>query len=110
MLGPVVTAFALRAHRVNRTTLSLQALVPSFVLGFVVLAALRSMHLVTEHVGDVAKLVANWLTIAAMAALGLSVDVRSVRRVGSRVLVAAAGSLFALVVLAVTLIRAIGIR
>jgi uncharacterized integral membrane protein (TIGR00698 family) len=110
MLGPVVTVFALRAHRTNRTTLSLRELVPWFVLGFVVLAALRSMHLVSEQGGDVARLVASWLTIAAMAALGLSVDVRSVRRVGPRVLVAAAGSLFALVVLAVTLIHVIGIR
>jgi uncharacterized integral membrane protein (TIGR00698 family) len=110
MLGPVVTAFALRAHRANRTTLSVRQLVPWFVLGFVLLAALRSMHLVNEQASNDAKVVASWLTTAAMAALGLSVDVRSVRRVGPRVLAAATGSLAAIVVLAVTLIRVIGVR
>jgi uncharacterized integral membrane protein (TIGR00698 family) len=110
MLGPVVTFFALRSHRANASTLSVRALVPWFVLGFIVLAALRSMHVVSEPAADLAKLVAGWLTIIAMAALGLSVDVRSVRHVGPRVMVAVAGSLAALVVLAVALIRAIGVR
>jgi uncharacterized membrane protein YadS len=65
---------------------------------------------VSDQASDSAKVVASWLTIAAMAALGLSVDIRSVRRVGPRVFVAAAGSLAAIVVLAVTLIRVIGVR
>ena len=39
MLGPVVTFFAFRARRSNAATISLRALVPWFVLGFVVLAA-----------------------------------------------------------------------
>jgi uncharacterized integral membrane protein (TIGR00698 family) len=110
MLGPVVTFFAVRAHRANASTLSVRKLVPWFVLGFIVLAALRSMNVVSDQVGDLAKVVATWLTIAAMAALGLSVDVRSVRQVGPRVMAAVAGSLAALVVLAVALIRAIGVR
>jgi uncharacterized integral membrane protein (TIGR00698 family) len=110
MLGPVVTFFALHAHRATATTLSVRRLVPWFVLGFVLLATLRSTNVVSEHAGEMAKLVAGWLTIGAMAALGLSVDVRSVRQVGPRVLAAATGSLAALVVLAVALIRAIGIR
>jgi uncharacterized integral membrane protein (TIGR00698 family) len=110
MLGPVVTFFALRAHRANAATLSLRRLVPWFVLGFIGLAALRSMNVVSDQVGDLARVVASWLTIAAMAALGLSVDVRSVRQVGPRVMAAVAGSLAALVVLAVALIRAIGVR
>lgn len=110
MLGPVVTVLALRARRTSDTTLSLRTLVPWFVLGFVVLAALRSTGVISERAGDAAKSIAGWLTIAAMAALGLSVDVRSVRRVGPRVVVAVAGSLAALMVLAVTLIRVIGVR
>jgi uncharacterized integral membrane protein (TIGR00698 family) len=110
MLGPVVTFFALRAHRGRASTLSLRTLVPWFVFGFVVLAALRSTGVISEHAGDIAKTVAGWLTIAAMAALGLTVDVRSVRQVGPRVVVAVAGSLAALIVLAVALIRAVGVR
>jgi uncharacterized integral membrane protein (TIGR00698 family) len=110
MLGPVVTFFALRAHRANASTLSVRGLIPWFVLGFIALAALRSMHVISEHTGDLAKMVAGWLTIGAMAALGLSVDVRSVRQVGPRVMAAVAGSLAALVVLAVLLIRVLGVE
>ena len=105
MLGPVVTFFALRAHRASTSGLSIRKLVPWFVVGFVVLATLRSTGIITESVGSDAKLVAGWLTIAAMAALGLSVDVRSVRQVGARVAVAVAGSLLVLITFTLTLIK-----
>jgi uncharacterized integral membrane protein (TIGR00698 family) len=110
MLGPVVAFFALRGRPKDAPSISLRALVPWFVIGFVVLAALRSTGVITDRVGDAAKLVAGWLTVVAMAALGLSVDVRSIRHVGGRVVVAVVGSLAMLLVLAVALIRAIGIR
>jgi uncharacterized integral membrane protein (TIGR00698 family) len=110
MLGPVVTFFAIRAHRASASTLSIRKLVPWFVVGFIILAALRSTGVIPESAGQVAKTIAGWLTIAAMAALGLSVDVRSVRRVGSRVTTAVAGSLVALILLAVVLIKLLGIQ
>ena len=110
MLGPVVIFFALRAHRASRATLSFRKIVPWFVLGFVVLAVLRSGQLIPDSVSNAAKLVAGWLTIAAMAALGLTVDVRSVRQVGPRVVVAVSGSLCALIVLAVALIRGLALH
>ncbi len=106
MLGPTVIFFALRARRANSTaTLSFRKIVPWFVIGFVVLATLRSTGLVPDLAATDAKLVAGWLTIAAMAALGLSVDVRAVRQVGARVTLAVAGSLVTIIILAVTLIR-----
>lgn len=110
MLGPVVTVLALRSRRSTGGRLSLRRLVPWFVLGFIALAVLRSSGVISERAGDTAKGIASWLTIASMAALGLSVDIGSVRRVGPRVVIAVAGSLGALVVLAVGLIRAIGVR
>lgn len=110
MLGPVVTFFALRSHRTSTSALSVRKLVPWFVIGFVVLAALRSFGVIPEWVGNDAKLVAGWLTVGAMAALGLSVDIRSVKQVGARVVVAVAGSLATLMLLAIVLIRVIGIR
>jgi uncharacterized integral membrane protein (TIGR00698 family) len=105
MLGPVVTFFALRANRANASTISLRRLVPWFVLGFIVLATLRSVAIIPDSVGNGAKLVAGWLTIVAMAALGLSVDVRDVRQVGARVGLAVAGSLVTLIALAMLLIK-----
>jgi uncharacterized membrane protein YadS len=106
MLGPVVVFFALR-HRdtAENAKLSLTKLVPWFVIGFVVLATLRSFGTIPDVVAADAKVVASWLTIAAMAALGLTVDIRSVKRVGARVAVAVGASLVTLICLAVALIK-----
>ena len=118
MLGPVVLGCSLVMRRRQRTLPhGLQGaagpsptIVPWFVIGFVVLAALRSFGVVPDGAAGFAKSTASWLTIGAMAALGLSVDVRSVRRVGTRVVIAVAGSLAALVVLAVSMIRLLSIH
>ena len=107
MLGPVVTFFAVRAHRTSSASLSLRTLVPWFVFGFVVLAIARSMHLIPDAAGAAAKSAATWLTIAAMAALGLSVDLRAVRAVGSSVIVAVTLSLVILVLMSLALIFAL---
>jgi uncharacterized integral membrane protein (TIGR00698 family) len=112
MLGPVVLFFALRARREHVGTaarLSLMTLVPWFVLGFIMLAALRSFGVISESQASMTKIVAGWLTIAAMAGLGLSVDVRAVRSVGARVVVAVAGSLATLIVLAILLIKGLAL-
>jgi len=85
--------------------ISFGRLVPWFVLGFSVLAALRSFGAIGDSEANVAKQVASLFTVLAMAGLGLSVDVRSVRAVGARVVVAVAGSLVVLIVLAIALIR-----
>ncbi len=113
MLGPVVMFFALRsangeAQTVNGERRRLQV-VPWFVLGFAVLAVFRSLHVIPDVAANGAKLIAGWLTIAAMAALGLSVDVRTVRAVGARVVIAVAGSLVALIALAVLLIKVLAL-
>ena len=107
MLGPVVLFFALRARRAGggAARVSVTRLVPWFVVGFTVLAALRSTGIIADSQANDAKVVAGWLTILAMAGLGLSVDVRAVRAVGARVVTAVAGSLAILIALAVALIR-----
>jgi len=112
MLGPVVLFFAVRAQRDHVGTtkkLSLTKLVPWFVLGFIVLATLRSIGVISESQATMTKLVAGWLTIIAMAGLGLSVDVRAVRTVGARVVVAVAGSLATLIVLAIFMIKGLAL-
>jgi uncharacterized integral membrane protein (TIGR00698 family) len=116
MLGPAVAFFALRQHArggqqsagTKATRPKFSKLVPWFVTGFVVLAALRSTGVVPDAAANGSKIVAGWFMIAAMAALGLSVDVRSVKRVGTRVAFAVAGSLCALLVLTVVLIHVLG--
>ncbi|HSQ29110.1 MAG TPA: putative sulfate exporter family transporter [Gemmatimonadaceae bacterium] len=111
MLGPVVLFFSLRAGASSDGPVVRRgALVPWFVAGFVVLAALRSFGVVPDAAANASKVVAAWLTIAAMAALGLASDLRSVRRVGTRVMLAVGGSLSVLMVLAVSLIRVLRIH
>jgi uncharacterized integral membrane protein (TIGR00698 family) len=110
MLGPVVVFLSLRRRRGTASTTRTAALLPWFVVGFVLLAIVRSMGWLPEIAISTARVSAQWLTIAAMAALGLSVDFASVKRVGARVAIAAVGSLLALLGMVIALISALGIR
>lgn len=118
MLGPVVLFFAVRhARRARRAAgeaagarVPIARFVPWFIVGFLVLAGLRSVGLVPPAVAAPLKAASTWLTVVAMAALGLGVDVRAVARVGRPVIVTVTLSLVVLVALAVLLIRLLDIR
>jgi uncharacterized integral membrane protein (TIGR00698 family) len=113
MLGPVVVGFSLFSQRHAEPRPAgkrAPSPVPAFVVGFAVLAVLRSVHVIPDQAAATAKLVAGWLTILAMAALGLGVDLRSVRQVGARVMTAVAGALGAIICLAVLLIHLLPAR
>jgi uncharacterized integral membrane protein (TIGR00698 family) len=109
MLGPVVLFFSLR-RRAAGHALSTARLVPWFVVGFLGLAALRAVGLVPAPAAAAAKAWSGWLTVAAMAALGLGVDVRAVSRAGRPVVLTVSASLAALIGLGLGLIRVLGIR
>jgi uncharacterized integral membrane protein (TIGR00698 family) len=108
MLGPVVLFFALR-HRgeagVDADRGGITRYVPWFIIGFLALAALRSTGAIPNGLADPLKTISGWLTVAAMAALGLGVDLRALRTVGRPVILTVSASLAVLIVLAVTLIR-----
>ncbi len=125
MLGPVVLFFALRARGARRDAgrdgaresahegarrPALTRLVPWFIVGFLALAALRAVGLVPPAAADAARALSGWLTIGAMAALGLGVDLRAIARVGRPVVLTVTASLAVLIALAVALIRVLGIR
>jgi uncharacterized integral membrane protein (TIGR00698 family) len=114
MLGPVVLFFALRYREATAVrdgpAFQLTRFVPWFIVGFLALAALRSFGLVPEGVVTPARTLSSWLTIVAMAALGLGVDLADIRRVGRPVMMTVIGSLLTLILLAVALIRLLGIR
>lgn len=116
MLGPVVTFFAIRAGRETREaggarpTFRLTRFVPWFIIGFLALAALRSLAMIPATVVDLSHTLSSWLTVAAMAALGLGVDLRAIRRVGAPVIATVSLSLVVLVVLSVGLIHGLAIR
>lgn len=113
MLGPVVLFFALR-HRHDRggpttTGFQLTTFVPWFIIGFLLLASLRSAGVIAPNVSAPLKTVSSWLTVIAMAALGLGVDLTAMRKVGRPVVLTVSASLVLLIVLSVALIHGLSI-
>lgn len=121
MLGPVVLCVSLVTRRSRGQTganhetispnrpahdrLSLHELVPWFIVGFLVLAGLRTIGVVPANALDPIRTTANILTTVAMAALGLSVDVRVIASAGTRVAAAVTLSLIVLGGFSLLLIR-----
>ena len=115
MLGPVVLFFSIASRRRARARgdeqqLAIGKLVPWFIVGFILLAALRSTGMIPTAVAAPVRELSRVLTIVAMAALGLGVDVRAVARAGSRVSLAVVMSLAALLLMSIGMIALLGIR
>ena len=126
MLGPVVLCLSLLTRRMRDETdeaaphvtagdrpapgrLPLHKLVPWFIVGFLLLATLRSAGLVPPIVLAPTAWVANLLTVISMAALGLGTDLRVVARAGGRVTAAVTLSLLVLGAISLGLIRLLGL-
>jgi uncharacterized membrane protein YadS len=83
----------------------LHQLVPWFVIGFLVMAALRSANLIPLQALPVIGETAAIFMVISMAALGLGVDVRTVSKAGGRVTATVILSLLALGVVSFALVR-----
>ena len=124
MLGPVVLFFALRersstrqggtialsAHRKSASSFRITRFVPWFIIGFVLLATLRSVGAIPLAVVEPTRALAGWLTVLAMAALGLECDLHAIVRAGGAIVITVVGSLAMLIVLSIALIRGLGIH
>ncbi|HEY0997008.1 MAG TPA: putative sulfate exporter family transporter [Gemmatimonadaceae bacterium] len=137
MLGPVVVFFSLRhraagaraardassaaagaggapdasdAGRPVLPRLSIGRLVPWFIVGFLLLAALRATGLVPAPAVATARTLSTWLTVIAMAALGLGCDLKAIARAGRSIVLTVSGSLVLLAALSVGLIHLLQIR
>lgn len=112
MLGPIVLLLSLLAHRMEsrgEESFSPQRFVPWFIIGFLSLAAFRSWGLIPEQVLRFVIPTAAWLTVMAMAALGLGVDLKVLGRVGARVTLSVTISMLLLLGISLTLIRFLGL-
>lgn len=126
MLGPVVLVLSLVSGRLREEAgetarsvtagdrpplkrLAIHQLVPWFIVGFLVLAACRSLGFVPAWALGPAASVANVLTVISMAALGLGVDARVVAKAGPRVTATVTLSLVALGLISYALIRILAI-
>jgi uncharacterized integral membrane protein (TIGR00698 family) len=112
MLGPIVLGLSLAMRRRGATPrgrVALGRLVPWFIIGFLLLAAVRATGVVPEPVVAWARWISGSLTIVAMAALGLGVDVRVLGRVGGAVTATALGALLLLLGISLALVKGLGI-
>ncbi len=126
MLGPVVLALSLLTRRLRDETgasaphvaagdrprpgrPALHELVPWFIVGFLLVLAVRSSGLIPAAALAPIAGTASLLTTVSMAALGLGVDVRVVAKAGLRVTAAVTASLLVLGAIGFGLIRALGV-
>lgn len=96
MLGPLIFALSIIYHRSAQTRLRWHTLVPWFIIGFIIMMLVRSSELIPETAIYPIKLIAQVLTIISMAALGLGVDIRSLKKAGWRVISASTCSILIL--------------
>jgi len=112
MLGPVVVGLSLVASRFHdgkrteagRKGFDFFRFVPWFILGFLVLAALRSFAIIPGELAGPIRTITVFLTVVSMAALGLGVDVRVLAKVGGRVTAAVTLSLLLLLAMSIGLV------
>jgi uncharacterized integral membrane protein (TIGR00698 family) len=86
MLLPVVliiTVAAARGTEKNPLTEKKVALLPGFLIGFVVLAALNGFDLVAKPVASVLTEASKWLLVISVAALGMKTSLREMMAVGT---------------------------
>lgn len=115
-LGPIVVGFSLFGRSLrNRegasdkpTAITVYRMVPWFIVGFLVLAGLRSFGVLPGAWAVPLLKVASVFTIVSMAALGLGVDIRVIGRVGGRVTAAVTLSLLVLTLAAYVVARIFG--
>jgi uncharacterized integral membrane protein (TIGR00698 family) len=110
MLGPVIFTLALIGGRAREAKLPVAQVVPWFIIGFILMLTAASFDLIPEVARAPIKTTSSFLTILAMAALGLSVDIRNVLHVGGRVVLAALLSLIFLCVLSAGVLVVLGAR
>ncbi|WP_375635980.1 MULTISPECIES: YeiH family protein [unclassified Bartonella] len=96
MLGPVIFILSIIYRRSAQTHFRLHTLVPWFIIGFIIMMLIRSSGLIPETAINPIRLIAQLFTVISMAALGLGVDIRSLKKAGWRVILASTSSILLL--------------
>jgi uncharacterized integral membrane protein (TIGR00698 family) len=115
LLGPVVALFAMLYRNRDEegassaSRRSLGTFLPWFVIGFAAMSLLRTASLLPDQVAEVAREASKLLTSVAMAGLGMSVDLRSIRASGMRVGLVVIALTILLVAMALTIVTTMGI-
>ncbi|CAP54603.1 putative membrane protein [Gluconacetobacter diazotrophicus PA1 5] len=105
MLGPVCVVLSWLSSGFDGGPRRRTRLVPWYITGFLIMMAGRSFDMIPHGIVAPLNVAATVLTILAMAALGLSIDLRSVMRAGQPLILTVALSLCGLVGASVILVR-----
>lgn len=88
MIVPVVLAvgylYARSQEQQSEQPLSIRSIFPTFVLGFLALAALNSIGLFSDSLSAFLVDLSKFLILLALSGIGLSVDLRRLLKIGSR--------------------------
>jgi uncharacterized integral membrane protein (TIGR00698 family) len=66
-------------------SIAIHQYVPWFVIGFIVLAILRSVEIISEATGNNIREFSRYSFLVAMSAIGMGVDIRDIRNIGAKV-------------------------
>ena len=84
MLAPVVLVASLLIRRFAEARAEGEnpPLLPGFVIGFLVLATLNSLHLIPEPISALMSSASRWLLLTAIAAVGMKTNIKELLKVG----------------------------
>ncbi|QEE08535.1 YeiH family putative sulfate export transporter [Bartonella kosoyi] len=105
MLGPLIFALSLIYRRSEQIHFRWHTLVPWFIIGFMMMMLVRSSNLIPETALNPIKFIAQLFTVISMAALGLGVDIRSLKKAGWRVILASTCSIIILGICSLIMIQ-----
>ncbi|UNF29315.1 YeiH family protein [Bartonella krasnovii] len=105
MLGPLIFALSLIYRRSEQIHFRWHTLVPWFIIGFIIMMLARSSNLIPETALNPIKFIAQLFTVISMAALGLGVDIRSLKKAGWRVILASTCSIIILGICSLIMIQ-----
>ena len=108
MLGPVILVLSIITGK-RDGKIGFSKLVPWFIIGFLLMMALRSLSLIPPVMLPPMAQISTFFTIVSMAALGLATDLRAVAAAGARVTATVTCSLLLLGLISLALIRLIGV-
>lgn len=86
MLAPVVLTFSLAIRQMNLSGPiegKQPPLLPGFVVGFLVLAAVNSLGLIPEDLAELASALSRWALLTAIAAVGIKTSLVRMMEVGA---------------------------
>ncbi|AGF75361.1 YeiH family protein [Bartonella vinsonii] len=110
MLGPMICTLSIIYHRSAQTRFRLHTLIPWFIIGFIFMMLVRSSGLIPTTALNPIKTNAQLFTVISMAALGLGVDIRSLKKAGWRVILASICSILILAACSLIMIKLIDLN